>query len=29
MKIEHFAVYVNDLKNAKEFFVNYFEASPT
>ena len=27
MKIEHIAMYVNDLEAAKEFFVRYFEAS--
>ncbi len=27
MKIEHIAMYVNDLEAAKEFFVKYFEAS--
>lgn len=26
MKIEHIAMYVNDLENAKDFFVNYLEA---
>ena len=26
MKIEHIAMYVNDLEKAKEFFVNYFDA---
>lgn len=28
MKIEHIAMYVNDLENAKQFFVKYFEAMP-
>jgi len=28
MKIEHVAMYVNDLEGAKEFFVNYFGAVP-
>lgn len=28
MKIEHIAMYVNDLENAKDFFVNYLEAVP-
>lgn len=27
MKIEHIAMYVNDLEAAKDFFVKYFEAS--
>jgi len=27
MKIEHIALYVNDLENAKEFFVKYFDAT--
>ena len=27
MKIEHIAMYVNDLEAAKEFFIKYFEAS--
>jgi lactoylglutathione lyase len=27
MKIEHIAMYVNDLEKAKNFFVRYFEAS--
>lgn len=27
MKIEHIAMYVNDLENVKSFFVNYFNAS--
>ena len=26
MRIEHIAMYVNDLENAKEFFVKYFNA---
>lgn len=26
MKIEHIALYVNDLENAKEFFIKYFGA---
>lgn len=26
MKIEHIAMYVNDLENAKKFFVTYFDA---
>ena len=26
MKIEHIAMYVNDLEKAKEFFVKYFGA---
>ncbi|MDE5782317.1 MAG: VOC family protein [Lachnospiraceae bacterium] len=26
MKIEHIALYVNDLEGAKEFFINYFDA---
>lgn len=26
MKIEHIAMYVNDLENAKDFFVKYFDA---
>ena len=26
MRIEHIAMYVNDLEKAKEFFVNYFNA---
>ncbi|MBQ3402358.1 MAG: VOC family protein [Synergistaceae bacterium] len=29
MKIEHVAVYVNDLEAAKNFFVKYFEAETT
>lgn len=28
MKIEHIAMYVNDLDGAKEFFCRYFEAKP-
>ena len=27
MKIEHIAMYVNDLEKAKEFFVKYFNAT--
>lgn len=27
MKIEHAAMYVNDLEGAKDFFIKYFEAS--
>ena len=27
MKIEHIAMYVNDLEKAKEFFINYLNAS--
>lgn len=27
MKIEHVAMYVNELESAKDFFVNYFDAS--
>ena len=27
MKIEHLAIYVNDLEGAKEFFQSYFQAS--
>ena len=27
MKIEHIAMYVNDLEAAKQFFETYFEAS--
>ena len=27
MKIEHIAIYVNDLERAKEFFTNYFNAT--
>lgn len=27
MKIEHFAMYVNDLKRAKDFFIKYFNAT--
>ena len=27
MKIEHIAMYVNDLEAAKEFFIRYFGAS--
>ena len=26
MKIEHIALYVNDLEAAKDFFVRYFDA---
>ena len=26
MRIEHIAMYVNDLENAKEFFMKYFSA---
>lgn len=26
MKIEHVALYVNDLEKAKEFFIKYFDA---
>lgn len=26
MKIEHIALYVNDLENAKQFFIKYFGA---
>ena len=28
MKIEHIALYVNDLEAAKDFFVRYFDAVP-
>ena len=28
MKIEHVALYVEDLEGAKEFFIRYFEACP-
>lgn len=28
MKIEHIAMYVNDLEKAKDFFVEYLEGSP-
>lgn len=28
MKIEHVALYVNDLEAAKDFFVRYFDAVP-
>lgn len=28
MKIEHIAMYVNDLESAKDFFVKYFSAVP-
>ncbi len=28
MKIEHIAMYVNDLEGAKDFFVKYFDAVP-
>lgn len=28
MRIEHIAMYVNDLEKAKEFFVKYFNATP-
>ena len=28
MKIEHIAMYVNDLESAKEFFIKYFDAVP-
>ncbi|MCM1496649.1 MAG: VOC family protein [Bacteroides sp.] len=28
MKIEHIAMYVNDLEKTKEFFIKYFEAVP-
>lgn len=28
MRIEHIAMYVNDLEGAKDFFVRYFEAVP-
>ena len=28
MKIEHFAMYVLDLEEAKDFFVRYFDATP-
>lgn len=28
MRIEHIALYVNDLEKAKEFFVRYFQAVP-
>ncbi|MCF0134203.1 MAG: VOC family protein [Blautia sp.] len=28
MKLEHIAMYVNDLKAAKDFFVTYFNAMP-
>lgn len=28
MKIEHIAMYVNDLESAKDFFITYFEAEP-
>lgn len=27
MKIEHIAMYVNDLESAKEFFIKYFDAA--
>ena len=27
MKIEHIAMYVNDLEKAKEFFIKYFDAT--
>lgn len=27
MKIEHIAMYVNDLERAKEFFIKYFNAT--
>lgn len=27
MKIEHIALYVNDLEKARDFFVNYFDAA--
>ena len=27
MKIDHIAMYVLDLENAKDFFVNYFNAT--
>lgn len=27
MKVEHIAIYVNDLARAKEFFIKYFNAS--
>lgn len=27
MKIEHIAMYVNDLESAKEFFIKYFDAT--
>lgn len=26
MKVEHVAMYVNDLEKARDFFVNYFNA---
>ena len=28
MKIDHIAMYVNDLEGAKEFFVNYLHGVP-
>lgn len=28
MRIEHIAMYVNDLEGAKEFFVKYFQGTP-
>lgn len=28
MKMEHIALYVNDLESAKEFFIKYFDAEP-
>lgn len=28
MKIEHIAMYVNDLEKAKDFFVSYFQGKP-
>lgn len=28
MKLEHVAMYVNDLEHAKQFFVTYFDAKP-
>ena len=28
MRIEHVAMYVNDLENARDFFVKYFNAKP-
>ena len=29
MKIEHIAMYVNDLEKTKEFFIKYFKATPS
>lgn len=28
MKLEHVAMYVNDLETTREFFIKYFEAKP-